>query len=382
MLLPDYSRSIINLMASIGRPLGLATGHYHPLNALTGENFNDVPVVLWIIDGLGNDYLERHPDSFLYHHRLATLSSVFPSTTASAITSFYTGAGPQQHAITGWFTWFRELGCVATVLPFTPRFRGAGFAQADITPQQLIGQPSMLNGAEVEAHVVNPAYISDSVYSLAMCGTAQRHGHTDLETMLQEINRLIADGKRKLVIAYWAEFDGLAHINGIDSDAVATHFAELDRCAQRLADSCRQHNATLLVTADHGLIDTDAAHTIHLDAHPELRDCLTLPLCGEPRAAFCYVHATQHERFERYIEANLSHACELHDSQHLIEQGLFGVGTAHPELRHRIGDYALLMKGNYVIKDRIVNERPFAQIGVHGGLSEAEMRVPLIAIGN
>ena len=42
---------------------------------------------------------------------------------------------------------------------------------------------------------------------------------------------------------------------------------------------------TLIVTADHGFVDSPADEAIDLAAHPGLRDTLLLPLCGEPRVA-------------------------------------------------------------------------------------------------
>jgi hypothetical protein len=38
----------------------------------------------------------------------------------------------------------------------------------------------------------------------------------------------------------------------------------------------------------------------------------------------------------------------------------------------------LLMRDNYVIKDYLLGEHPFTQVGVHGGLSADELDVPLI----
>ena len=38
-------------------------------------------------------------------------------------------------------------------------------------------------------------------------------------------------------------------------------------------------------------------------------------------------------------------------SEELVEQGVFGIGEPHPSLLSRIGDYILIMKDNYVIKD-------------------------------
>ena len=50
--------------------------------------------------------------------RRAAITSVFPSTTASAITTSYTGRTPLEHGLTGWFAYFGEAGCVGAPLPF------------------------------------------------------------------------------------------------------------------------------------------------------------------------------------------------------------------------------------------------------------------------
>lgn len=120
MLKPDYHNSIVNLVASLSNALGVGAEKYEPLALLEGLKLSDRPLILLIVDGLGDNFLQRHRHSFLLRHRRIKLSSVFPPTTATAITSFFTGVGPQQHGITGWYTYFRELGTVVTVLPLFP----------------------------------------------------------------------------------------------------------------------------------------------------------------------------------------------------------------------------------------------------------------------
>lgn len=134
------------------------------------------------------------------------------------------------------------------------------------------------------------------------------------------------------------------------------------------------------MTADHGFIDTDESHTVSLEQHPDLADCLTLPLCGEPRVAYCYVRPERVRRFENYVGDRLAPVAELHRSGDLIAQGWFGRGPAHPRLADRIGDYTLLMRDNYVIRDWLPDEARYRQIGVHGGVSAMEMLVPLAVV--
>ncbi|HZA28524.1 MAG TPA: hypothetical protein VE735_02825, partial [Gammaproteobacteria bacterium] len=67
-------------------------------------------------------------------------------------------------------------------------------------------------------------------------------------------------------------------------------------------------------------------------------------------------------------------------SEELIKGGYFGLGPPHPRLQERIGDYTLIMKDGYVIKDWLPGEERYRHIGVHGGMSAAEMYVPLIVV--
>ncbi len=375
---PDYRHSILNLLSGIRQRFtpSIPATPYPPLT-LPGSQNN--ALLLLVIDGLGADYLAQHPDSFLARHHIDTLSTVFPSTTASAMTSYLTGAAPQQHAITGWFTWFREVGCITTVLPFTPRFRGPSLTESGISPQQLIGHGPLFDTLSAASHIIYPDYIVDSDYTRATSGKAQRHGYETLAEMFTTLQRLAQQPTPQLLFAYWSQFDALTHQYGVASKEVAKHFTQLDTACHDTFPQLAAKGIDILICADHGLIDTDPAHTITLEAHPALQVMLTLPLCGEPRAAFCYVRAHQREGFEAYISEHLGHACECRPSAQLIEAGYFGLGAPHPELHARCGDYTLLMKQNYIIKDRLITEKPFHQIGVHGGLSRSEMQVPLIA---
>ena len=83
-------------------------------------------------------------------------------------------------------------------------------------------------------------------------------------------------------------------------------------------------------------------------------------------------------QFEDYVTTELAEHATLYPSEQLLEEGWFGLGEAHPELLMRIGDYTLVMKGRSTIKDWIPGEHRHVHIGVHGGVSEAEMAVPLV----
>lgn len=64
MQLPDYQGgSIVNLMASLQVGLGGADHAYAHLSLLPADEIiHQRQVLLWVIDGLGYNYLRSHPE--------------------------------------------------------------------------------------------------------------------------------------------------------------------------------------------------------------------------------------------------------------------------------------------------------------------------------
>ena len=83
---PDYfGGSLVNLVASIVAARGGKALHPQLRNIETAKLREARNIVLLIIDGLGDNYLMRRgAGGELARRRRAALTSVFPSTTASA----------------------------------------------------------------------------------------------------------------------------------------------------------------------------------------------------------------------------------------------------------------------------------------------------------
>ena len=47
-------------------------------------------------------------------------------------------------------------------------------------------------------------------------------------------------------------------------------------------------------------------------------------------------------------------------------------------MSERTGDYTLVMRDGYAIRDWVPGEKRLRQVGVHGGVSREEMHVPLV----
>lgn len=383
---PDYQGgSLVNLMSSILRARGATTAAagYPPLRdadaaleeALAGAR----SLVLLVIDGLGYEYLTHtHPRSHITAALRLRLTSVFPTTTATAVTTLLSGLAPQQHGLPGWFSYLREVGSVVAVLPFRARHGGPSLARLGIPPRAILDWPPLFDRLGQSSLLVSPQSIAESDFSVTTGGRAARRPFEDLDGLFAVLQRLVRKrGAPRYIHAYWPELDSLGHRFGVGSSEVAEEFGRLDAALARFMDSIQGSDTLVLLTADHGMIDTRPERLVHLDAHPQLARTLRLPLCGEPRVAYCYVEPDRHEAFEDYVRDEFQGFCSVYASSALLEQGLYGSGAVHPRFAERLGDYTLLMSDHAVIKDRLLGERPFDQIGVHGGLTSAELYVPL-----
>ena len=382
MVPPDYyGRSIVNLMTSLATALGGEGGGYSPLIDLPPERLTSTRnVVLLVLDGLGYHWLRERAASNLAQCCVGSMSSVFPPTTASAITTFLTGMAPQQHALTGWFVHFKELGGVAAVLPYQPRVaKQTSYEAQGINAGAFFGHTPLVDRLAVECHAVVPRWIADSPFNRAHQGRARVRRFNSLSGCFKETVKAVrSSSERKYVYAYWPEHDSLAHDHGAESREVAEQFEALDLAFGAMLEELAGTETTVIVTADHGFVDTARDRVVQLEDHPALADCLALPLCGEPRTAYCYLHPGKEQAFLDYVREHLDHCCEVVESRRLIEEGWFGLGEPHPRLWERVGHFTLMMKENWIIKDRLAGEKAFHHVGVHGGASEAEMTVPLI----
>lgn len=385
MLRPDYNGgSIVNLMSSIRTALDGGPGIYPPLSTLGPARLSAARnVVLFVVDGLGYNYLTQiGSDGPLQRYLEGRISSVFPPTTATAITTFLTGMAPQQHGLTGWFMYFKELGNIVAVLLCRPRHGGPPLGKLGIDAKALFDHAPMFDQITAHSYLVVPRRIARSDFNSAHTGKARRKPYETLEQFFAAVKSIIKGrGKqRRYVHAYWPELDRLAHVYGIGSEEAARHLRTLGHAFERFLHEIEGTETLAIVTADHGIVDSGPRRLIELDDHPELADTLVMPLCGDRRLAYCYAHPDKRVQFENYVQAILAEYTTLHHSHELLEKGYFGLGPAHPKLHERIGHYTLAMKGNYTIKDWLLGEHRHVHIGAHGGVSEDEMYVPLIIV--
>ncbi len=370
-------------MSSIGRAFGAKTS-YSQLKLLpSGELKNSRDVVLIVIDGLGFEYFRKR-QSFLKNYLVGSMTSVFLPTTVSAITTFLTGVAPQQHAFTGWHMLLKEAGIVTKVFPdFSPRIGGSPLSEAGFEMEEILNQPSFFEKLQVKSFNIIHKDITASDFQKATSKKARILGYGNLNQFFGQIKKAInSSGHRKYIYAYWWQLDELNHAYGVNSKKANKHFEEIDKKLSRFIGSFKNSDTAFIITADHGFVNTFKKDEIKLEDHPKLKECLTLPLCGEKRVAYCYVHPSKAKEFEKYVKTKLKKYCYLFKSQDLIKRNYFGLFEPNPKLFDRVGDYILILKKNYILSDSITKNKKKKRphIGHHAGVSKDEMLVPLIVI--
>lgn len=374
---PDYSGgSLVNLMASIVAARGGKALH-SPLRNLRTEHMREARnLVLVIVDGLGDNYLMRRgAGGELARRRRASLTSVFPSTTASAITTSYTGRTPLEHGLTGWYTYFGEAGCVSAALPFRSRGDHLPLARRGVTPQQIFTSKSLFEDLPARSVVVTCKEIVDSEYNTCHCRGAQRVAYETLDELVAQVEAAVKSGAdRKFIYAYWPVYDMVSHRYGSESAEAFEQLGKIDAAFGRLIARLAGTDSMVIATADHGFIDVAPEESFELPQ--SLAPLLRLPLCGERRVAYCHVHSET--EFLKKAKDWLGDRADVVPSRSLVDEGWFGPGTPHPRFAERIGDVTLVMRGHYTVKDWTPGESRHLHIGNHGGTSDDEMRIPLI----
>ncbi|MGQ0543919.1 MAG: alkaline phosphatase family protein [Betaproteobacteria bacterium] len=371
-MLPDYAGgSLVNLMASLvaasgGRPR-------HPgLKDVSFERTRNI--ILFIVDGLGERILARHGrGGELERRRRQAITSVFPSTTASAITTSYTARTPLEHGLTGWFTYFGEAGCVAAPLPFRSRGDNASLRTRGLMPDRAFTARSIFQELPLRSIVVTHKDIVDSDYNVRHCTGAERRAYATLDELVDGVvGAAKSSSERKFIYTYWPDYDALSHRYGCEGPEALRALHAVDEAFGRLLARLAGTESLVVATADHGFIDAESC----LEPPAAISSQLRFPFCGERRVAYCHVHAVDDfmERAKDWVQDR----GDVRRSSDLLAEGWFGPGEPHPRFAERIGDVALVMRARHTVKDWAPGEPSHLHIGNHGGTSEDEMLIPLI----
>jgi predicted AlkP superfamily pyrophosphatase or phosphodiesterase len=320
-------------------------------------------VVLLVLDGLGWSAMQDHAAVMprLTGMEGAAITTVAPSTTATALTSIATGLAPAQHGIVGYRMVVDER--VLNVLRWTVSGRNRPPDPFDVQ------RHAPFLGREVP--VVTRAEFRDTGFTTAHLRGGRLLGWHTPAGLVEQCVRAVTAGER-FVYAYYPGVDTIAHEFGLHDHVFPRELAFVDRFVGELIDALPPR-AALLVTSDHGQIHLEAESWIEI---PELEG-LTAAMAGDGR--FRYLYANGDDRRELLGRARelFSDRAWVWSRAEMLEMGLFGSG-ATGTVPGRIGNVVLAAREPVAFVDpALPNERTLRS--GHGSLTPDEMLVPLIA---
>lgn len=399
-LMPSYNGfGLANLTPTIAHWLKAGELPASIMDKAILENFQDhyQNVVLVLVDALGYNQLVRLMNAGkaplwqkqLEKGKLFPLTSISPSTTASALTTIWTGTTPNQHGVIGYEMWLKELGLIMNNILHTPiTFRGdiGGLSRAGFEPTRFMNQIPLgqrFSKYGVESHAFLPAGIANSGLSMMHLPGSHLHAFTAESDMFLNMRDLLnaPSRQRRFVYGYWSYVDGLMHRYGTYDERVTEQFFDFSNAFFRLLVSGLTEQAKkdtlILVTADHGSVETPVDEHFNLANHPDFRKLLTMSPTCEGRLPFFYLKQGSESAVREYFEQAWPGKFILLTRQQVLDLKLLGNGQDHPDLEDRIGDLVAIPRGKAYLW---WPEKANTMQGRHGGLHPDEMLVPLFAV--
>lgn len=342
-------------------------------------------VIVVLVDGLGASLIRDHSGHLRFLARQAgaegtraSITTVFPSTTAAALASLTTGALPGAHGMVGY----------QVVDPAHDR-----------VVNQLSGWDDLMRPEEWQRHrtvferaleqgvpcaAIGQSRYRRSGFTRAVLRGARYLGAEGLEERFALAARFVAENAPCLVYLYVHELDVAGHAKGCDSAAWCAAAEDVDAAVATLHGVIGPEDA-VLVTADHGMLDVPEDDQILIDSvGPDLLAGVR-HIAGEPRCLQLHLEpgspVGEAERLAEQWRLRLGETAWVASRAQAVELGWFGP-TVTAKASQRLGDIFLAARGTGAFYDsRTASARSRAMVGQHGSWTPQEMTVPLIRLG-
>lgn len=361
-ILPDYAgANVRGIVPALLGPSSWATGLPAWMPEIVASSHQ---VVLLILDGLGWDQLHEHAAvaPTLASMAATRITTVAPTTTATALSSIATGLTPGEHGLIG----YRMVlgGEVVNVL----RWAADGHDRRRSQPPRDVQRFPAFLGERIP--VVTPSELTVSAFSEGHLRGSRPVGYRAMSSLPVEVRRELDAGER-FVYAYYGGIDKIAHERGFGE----FYDAEL-RAADRLVGDLLEvlpRGAVLLVTADHGQVSV-GPNIVHpsseLLAHVAMQS-------GEGRFRWLHAKRGATDDLVSAADEEFGPTGWVVRRDELIDGGWFGPSVS-PPVAGRLGDVAVLAR-EPVSYDDPADSGPFELVCRHGSMTSAEVYVPLLS---
>ncbi len=346
--------------------------------------------VVVLVDGLGDRLLTRRGGHAPFLRRLRstgqggrdpatgawTLSVGFPSTTATSMGSFGTGALPGAHGMVG----------LDVLDPARDRLFNELAWDPQIDPRRWQPVPTVfehLARAGVDVVRIGPGYFDGSGLTEAALRGGRFVAADALADRVDAAVTAIEAARRRggrsagcLVYLYWGDVDKAGHVYGCDSWEWGEALGVVDAGMRDLV--ARLGPQTLVaITADHGMVDVAIPDRLDLAAEPDLVAGIR-HVGGEPRALHLYCRPGATSDVLAAWRSRVGDRMEVHSREEAVAAGWFG--PVAPFVLPRIGDVVAAATDAFAVVDsRTARPELLRLVGLHGARTGEEVQVPLLA---
>jgi hypothetical protein len=314
-------------------------------------------VVLLLVDGLGHDMVVDRPgDSPLRAALRGRLDASFSTQTSVATATLATGLPPSRHGLLGYLLDLPEAGGIVNTL---------WWMQIDGEPAQLdrgvvLPSPNLaerLDAIGVTSTVVEPGGYLGSPLDEVLYRGATTRGVDDLDQLVDDV--VAAATPRSLVLGYLPHVDAAGHAHGPGSREHRGAINDADSVWRRLADRLPD-SVSLVGTADHGMVQ--ASEWLGVEPPEGVR------IGGDSRVLYLYGDQAACEEFAATLPG------EIITRERAAP--LWGPDPEHSRFEARL-PHLLVAASEGMVFHHPGN--PVRLAGYHGGLSPAELEIPLLA---
>lgn len=331
--------------------------------------------VIMLVDGLGALNLAAAAEEAPFLMSLVggdastTVTSGVPSTTATSITSLGTGLAPGQHGMVGYAFRNPVEGGYLNALTWAP-----GLSALDVQPRLTAFERLVRQGVSITS--VSPARFAGTGLTEAALRGARFQPVPDEDDLPSRIDWTVdgaRTGDKALVYLYERSLDHTGHGMGWQTEHWREALRRIDGFARDLR-AALPGDVRLLVTGDHGMIDSPVDRWVIAEDIPGLTDDLTL-LAGEGRFRQLYCQPRHVNAVAKRWRSVLGERALVVTREEAVASGWFG--PVDRRMADRYGDVLAVCRDDWAIMTR-TQPKEFGLVGMHGSLTEFEMRVPVL----
>lgn len=324
-------------------------------------------VVLILIDGLGwlalTDHHELIPHIVLENS--APWSADVPTTTPTGLGAIGTGLPAGEHGLVG----------ASFYLPETQQILAPLRWPEDISPVMVQPETTMFEHmarAGVRVTAIGPAAYRDSGLTRAVLRGGAYLAADSVAHYGDAIHAAQSGATTSFTYVYWPDLDRAGHRYGVASQQWRMALIVVDSLIAEVMSRSRP-NTSVVVTADHGMVDVPESDRISLEELRALR-LVDFQVAGEPRFRHLFIgdHA---EHVAKHLTAEIGHAFDVFTRQEFEASGC--LGPLDPLLAERVGDIVCIGRDQWMLASH-TDQRVSGFIGQHGARTPQEQLIPAV----